>query len=69
MLMVHQPAVEISIGDIFKTNQYERENRHAAMIYVICRLTWVLPLILIRHIDIAAAIGPTIVQAKMKKIP
>ena len=36
----HQPAVEISIGDIFKTNQYERENRHAAMIYVICRLTW-----------------------------
>ena len=30
MLMVHQPAVEISIGDI--SNQYERENRHAAMI-------------------------------------
>ena len=30
---------EISIGDIFKTNQYERENRHAAIIYVICGLT------------------------------
>ena len=40
MLMVHQPAMEISIGDIFKTNQYERENRHAAIIYVICGLTW-----------------------------
>ena len=38
MLVVHQPAVKI--GDIFKTNQYERENRHAAMIYVICRLMW-----------------------------
>ena len=65
MLMVHQPAVEISIGDIFKTNQYERENRHAAIIYVICGLTWYIGFTsheLIRHIVIAAAMGLPIRQ-------
>ena len=38
--MVHQPAVEISIGDIFKTTQYLLGNRYTVIFYGIWRVTW-----------------------------
>ena len=40
MLTVYQPAVEISIGDIFKTTQYLLGNRYTVIFYEICRLSW-----------------------------
>ncbi len=40
MLTVHQPVVEISIGDIFKTTQYLLGNRYTVIFYGNWRVTW-----------------------------
>ena len=40
MLMVHQPIVKISIGDIFKTTQYLLGNRYTVIFYGIWRVPW-----------------------------